>query len=125
MKKSDYMYPPAGGCRGYMLEQTTVKICAKWDGRCATWLASDPTMCLTCASGLYSTDMTKTINSTTISYVSCTQSWLDGKYTDASNKWSNSCLRHTIFKLKIILKIINSFNMTKAILSTQHYIFYF
>ena len=74
------------------VDATTVKICAKWDGRCATWLASDPTMCLTCASGLYSTDMTKTVNKTSTNYVSCTQSWLDGKYTDASNKWSNSCL---------------------------------
>ena len=74
------------------VDATTVKICAKWDGRCATCLASDPTMCLTCASGLYSTDMTKTVNKTSTNYVSCTQSWLDGKYTDASNKWSNSCL---------------------------------
>ena len=23
MKKLDYMYPPAGGCRGYMLEQSS------------------------------------------------------------------------------------------------------
>ena len=73
-------------------DSTLVKICANWDKRWVTCLASDPTMCLTWATGLLQSDMTKTDGTTTTTYALCSNTWKQGTYKDASNKWINNCL---------------------------------
>ena len=74
------------------VDASTVKICANCDKRWATCLASEPSVCATCASTLLESAMTKTVGSTTVNYAICSDTCADGKYKDGSNKCVNSCL---------------------------------
>lgn len=59
-----------------------IKVCAVCDEKCGTCHASDPSLCLTCASGFKSIAGTKTIATASVTYQTCVKDCPAGKFGD-------------------------------------------